>query len=71
MPIFLNHPPLIFPSPLTASATAGCRSPLCARTDSPLYHWIQTERSEGLLTLEGQELLLKPGDGVLIAPHAA
>ena len=35
----------------------------------PLYHWIQTERSEGLLTLEGQELLLKPGDGVLIAPH--
>ena len=35
----------------------------------PLYHWIQTERGEGLLTLEGQELLLKPGDGVLIAPH--
>ena len=35
----------------------------------PLYHWIQTERGEGLLTLEGQKLLLKPGDGVLIAPH--
>ena len=35
----------------------------------PKYLRIQTERGEGLLTLEGQELLLKPGDGGLIAPH--
>lgn len=45
------------------------QEPVVRPNGFPLYHWIQTERSEGLLTLEGQELLLKPGDGVLIAPH--
>ncbi len=35
----------------------------------PLYHWIQTGNTAKVLTLEGQKLLLKPGDGVLIAPH--
>lgn len=35
----------------------------------PLYHWIQTERGEGLLTLGGQQIPLKAGDGILIAPH--
>ena len=35
----------------------------------PLYHWLQTESGEGTAALAGEEFVLKPGEGLLIAPH--
>lgn len=37
----------------------------------PYYHWLQTETGVGVLTIEQQTFLLKPGQGVLIRPFVA
>ena len=35
----------------------------------PLYHWLQTEGGQGTVTLAGEDMILNPGEGILIAPH--
>ena len=35
----------------------------------PLYHWLQTESGQGTVTLAGEDIVLNPGEGILIAPH--
>ena len=69
MPIFFKPSASDFSLSADSIGNRWLQEPVVRPNGFPLYHWIQTERSEGLLTLEGQELLLKPGDGVLIAPH--
>ncbi|MBS7577662.1 MULTISPECIES: helix-turn-helix domain-containing protein [unclassified Enterococcus] len=34
----------------------------------PLYHWLQTESGLGEITIEGQQIRLNAGEGILIAP---
>ena len=69
MPIFFKPSASDFSLSADSIGNRWLQEPVVRPNGFPLYHWIQTERGEGLLTLEGQELLLKPGDGVLIAPH--
>ena len=69
MPIFFKPSASDFSLSADSIGNRWLQEPVVRPNGLPLYHWIQTERGEGLLTLEGQELLLKPGDGVLIAPH--
>lgn len=35
----------------------------------PKYHYLQTEQGCGILTIDGNELLLPEGHGILITPH--
>lgn len=35
----------------------------------PQYHYLQTEQGCGILTIDGNELLLPEGHGILITPH--
>lgn len=35
----------------------------------PLYHWLQTESGQGTVTLADENVVLNPGEGILIAPH--
>lgn len=37
----------------------------------PLYHWLQTESGVGEITIEGQQIRLTAGEGILIAPFVA
>lgn len=37
----------------------------------PLYHWIQTTAGQGEIWIEGQNILLKEGQGILIPPYMA
>ena len=69
MPIFFKPSASDFSLSADSIGNRWLQEPVVRPNGFPLYHWIQTERGKGLLTLEGQELLLKPGDGVLIAPH--
>lgn len=69
MPIFFKPSASDFSLSADSIGNRWLQEPVVRPNGFPLYHWIQTERGEGLLTLKGQELLLKPGDGVLIAPH--
>ena len=69
MPIFFKPSSSDFSLSADSIGNRWLQEPVVRPNGFPLYHWIQTERGEGLLTLEGQKLLLKPGDGVLIAPH--
>ena len=69
MPIFFKPSASDFSLSADSIGNRWLQEPVVRPNGFPLYHWIQTERGEGLLTLEGQKLLLKPGDGVLIAPH--
>ena len=69
MPIFFKPSASDFSLSSDSIGNRWLQEPVVRPNGFPLYHWIQTERGEGLLTLEGQKLLLKPGDGVLIAPH--
>ena len=32
------------------------------------YHWLQTESGEGVVHIDGQQIVLKPGEGIFIAP---
>ena len=66
MPIFFKPSASDFSLSADSIGNRWLQEPVVRPNGFPLYHWIQTERSEGLLTLEGQELLLKPGDGVLM-----
>ena len=64
MPIFFKPSASDFSLSADSIGNRWLQEPVVRPNGFPLYHWIQTERSEGLLTLEGQELLLKPGDGM-------
>ncbi len=34
----------------------------------PLYHYLQTDKGKGLITIQGKKHILNAGDGVMIAP---
>ena len=69
MPIFFKPSASDFSLSADSIGNHWLQEPVVRPDGFPLYHWIQTERGEGLLTLEGQQISLKTGDGILIAPH--
>lgn len=69
MPIFFKPSASDFSLSADSIGNRWLQEPVVRPDGFPLYHWIQTERGEGLLTLEGQQISLKAGDGILIAPH--
>ncbi|GAF63232.1 putative DNA-binding protein [Bacillus sp. TS-2] len=42
--------------------------PVIRNSGYPYYHWIQTLSGEGILLIEKEAIILKPGEGVLIPP---
>jgi len=37
----------------------------------PLYHYLQTEKGKGKITIQGKEYMLNEGEGVLLAPYTS
>ena len=58
MPIFFKPSASDFSLSADSIGNRWLQEPVVRPNGFPLYHWIQTERGEGLLTLEGQKLLL-------------
>ena len=69
MPIFFKPSAADFSLSADSIGNRWLQEPIVRPNGFPLYHWIQTERGEGLLSLGGQQIFLGPGEGVLIAPH--
>lgn len=69
MPIYFK--PFVAELPLTIDSIGNHwqQEPTNRPKGYPFYHWLQTESGQGIVTLAGQELSLRPGEGLLIAPH--
>lgn len=69
MPIYFK--PFIQDLPLTLESIGNhwCQEPIHRPKGYPLYHWLQTESGQGIITLPKGEISLNVGEGLLIAPH--
>lgn len=69
MPVFFKPSTSAFSLSADSIGTHWLQEPVSRPNGFPLYHWLQTEQGEGILTISGQDFSLHPGEGVLIAPH--
>lgn len=69
MPIFFKPSASDFSLSADSIGNRWLQEPVVRKKGFPLYHWMQTERGEGQFLIDGQTLLLKEGEGILIAPH--
>ena len=69
MPIYFNSSTQELPLAIDSIGSGWTQEPISRPKGFPLYHWLQTESGLGAITLSGQDFLLHPGEGILIAPH--
>lgn len=69
MPIHFTPFPYDAPLTLESIGNNWIQEPIRRPEGFPLYHWLQTESGCGTVKLDQKMIELKPGDGILLAPH--
>ncbi len=68
MPIKFRSTPVSEPLTFDSIGNSWNQEDLSRPEGYPLYHYLQTEKGTGRITIQGKKYILNEGEGVLIAP---
>lgn len=68
MPIHFRNIPVSEPFTFDSVGNDWVQESLSRPKGYPLYHYLQTEKGRGRITIQGKKYILGEGEGVLIAP---
>lgn len=68
MPIYYRNVPLSEPFTFDSIGNHWNQERLTRPKGFPLYHYLQTEKGQGKIIIQGKKYILNEGQGVLIAP---